>query len=121
MTFTCRVFGSASLEWRSPLITLPTSYRAGDVPPGILNQGPFTISLINVSGTTWNANFTSTLQVTASRMIARTDTTVTCLSGTLESETDFTVGSFHIKSTQKNPYPHQFEQKLVLTQCQLRH
>ena len=94
VTFTCRVFGSASLEWRSPLITLPTSYRARDIPPGILNQGPFTISLISVSGTTRNANFTSTLQVTASRSITRTDTTVTCLSGTLESGTDnFTVAS----------------------------
>ena len=23
------------------------------------------------------------------------------------------LGSFHVKSTQKNPYPHQFERKLV--------
>ena len=62
------------------------------MPPGILNQGPFTISLTSVSGTTRNANFTSTLQVTASRTITRTETTVTCLSGTLESGTDnFTV------------------------------
>ena len=32
-----------------------------------------------------------------------------------------TDGSFHVKSTQKNPYPHRFERKLVPTQCQLRH
>ena len=92
MTFTCQVFGSSSLEWRSPLLTQPTSYRARDTPLMILNQGPLTISLISVSGTTLNANFTSTLQVTASRMITRTESTVMCLSGTLESETDnFTV------------------------------
>ena len=32
-----------------------------------------------------------------------------------------TFGSFHVKSTQKNPYPHRFERKLVPTQCQLGH
>ena len=90
--FTCRVFRSSSLEWRSPLFTQTTSYLATDTPPRILNRGPLTISLINVSGTTLNANFTSTLRVTASRTITRTETTVTCLSGTAESETDnFTV------------------------------
>ena len=31
------------------------------------------------------------------------------------------IRSFHVKSTQENPYPHRFGQKLVLTQCQLRH
>ena len=29
-------------------------------------------------------------------------------------------GSFHVKSTQKNPYPHRFERNLVFTQCLLR-
>ena len=37
------------------------------------------------------------------------------------ADTNIAKGSFHVKSTQKNPYPHQFEQELVLTQCQLRH
>jgi len=38
--------------------------------------------------------------------------------GTSTSKMD---GSFHVKSTQKNPYPHRFQRKLVLTQCHLRH
>ena len=56
------------------------------------NRGPFTTSLLSVSGTPLNANFTSTLQVNASRTITRTETTVTCLYAASESETDnFTV------------------------------
>ena len=86
--FTCRVYGSVSLEWRSPLITQPTSYLATDMPPRILNRGRLSISLINVSGIPLNANFTSTLQVTASRMIMRDSSTVMCLSGTLKNVTD---------------------------------
>ena len=82
VTFTCRVFGSSSLEWRSPLITQTTSYVASATPPMILNRDPLTLSLISVSGTSLNANFTSTLQVTASRIIVRDETTVMCLSTT---------------------------------------
>ena len=88
VTFTCRVYGSVSLEWRSPLITQPTSYLATDMPPRILNRGRLSISLINVSGIPLNANFTSTLQVTASRMVMRDSSTVMCLSGTLKNVTD---------------------------------
>ena len=85
--FTCRVFGSVSLEWRSPLITQTTSYVAADRPPRILDRNPFTASLINVSGT----NFTSTLQVTASRMIMSNETTVMCLSFTANKTDNFTI------------------------------
>ena len=91
MTFTCRVFGSSSLEWRNPLITQITSYIAIDTPPQILNRDPLTISLISVTGTPLNANFTSTLQVTASRMIMRDETTVMCLSTTANKTGNFTV------------------------------
>ena len=60
----------------------------------ILPRGLLTATLTDVSGTNLNANFTSTLQVTVSRMMRRNETTVTCLSGTLESGTDdFTVAS----------------------------
>ena len=62
----CRVFGSSSLEWRSPLITQTTSYLVSATPPMILNRGPFTVSLISVSGTPLNANFTSTLAINIS-------------------------------------------------------
>ena len=92
MTFTCRVFRSSALEWRNPLITQTTSYAALDTPPNILNRDPFTATLISVSGTNLQANFTSTLQVTVSRMMRRNETTVMCFSGTLENVTDnFTV------------------------------
>ena len=92
MTFTCRVFRSSALEWRSPLITQTTSWTATDTAPSILPRGLLTATLIDVSGTNLNANFTSTLQVTASRMMRRIETTVTCLTGTLENATDnFTV------------------------------
>ena len=90
VTFTCRVFGSFSLEWRSPLITQTIAFTAIDTPPISTNRGPFTISLIDVSpsSTPVNTNFTSTLQVTAS---TRDATTVMCLS-TSDNKTDnFTV------------------------------
>ena len=64
--FTCRVFGSSSLEWRSPLITQTTPYIASATPPMILNCDPLTVSLISVSGTPLNANFTSTLAINIS-------------------------------------------------------
>ena len=91
VTFTCRVFGSSSLEWHSPLITQITSYVASATPPMILNRDPLTVSLISVSGSPLNANFTSTLQVTASRMIMRDATTVMCLSTTANKTDNFTV------------------------------
>ena len=94
VTFTCRVLQSRSLEWRSPLITQTTLFL-GDAAPqsqAMLPRGPFTASLTERSGTFVNSNFTSTLQVTASRMFMRNETTVMCLSSTMESETDnFTV------------------------------
>ena len=90
--FTCRVFRSIVLEWRNELIDQPVTYGTTDAHPVTLNRGPFTASLINVSGTPLNSNFTSTLQVTASRMFMRNETTVMCLSSTMKNKTDnFTV------------------------------
>ena len=97
MTFTCRVIGSRLLEWRSPLITQQTLYVAVDTPLMSINRGPFTIFLLSVSGTPLNANFTSILQVNASRTITRTETTVMCLNAASESETDnFTVAGMQV-------------------------
>ena len=92
VTFTCRVFRSSALEWRNPLITQLTSYTALYTPPNLLPRGPLNATLISVSGTNLQANFTSTLQVAISRMMRRNETTVMCFSGTLENVTDnFTV------------------------------
>ena len=92
--FTCRVFGSFSLEWRSPLITRRTSFIASNSFPRSVNRSPFNASLIKISinGSAFtNANFTSTLQVTASRMFMRDATTVMCLSTTANETDNFTV------------------------------
>ena len=96
MIFTCRVLGGSSLEWRSSLIT-PIKYIPTDTPLQTLNRDPLTVSLISVSGTNLNANFTSTLQVTVSRMMMRNETTVMCLNSALDNETDnFTMaGTFY--------------------------
>ena len=94
--FTCRVFGSFSLEWRSPLITQTTSYTASS-PPDDLDRSPFTASLVERSGTGLNLNFTSTLQVTASRTFVREATTVICLSTTANKTDNFIVAGMHYK------------------------
>ena len=91
MTFTCGVFGSSSLEWRGPLITQLTSYTAASIPPDILNRDPFTASLIEKSDSSVNLNFTSTLEVNASRMFLRDETTVMCLSSNANRTDNFTV------------------------------
>ena len=93
VTFTCQVFGSFSLEWRSPLITQRTSFISSNSFPRSVDRSPFNASLINISinGSAFtNANLTSTLQVTASRMIMRSETTVMCLSTTANETDNFT-------------------------------
>ena len=84
--------GSASLEWRSPLITEQTVYTTGSNVDD-LDRNPFTASLIERRGSPLNSNFTSTLQVTASQMIMRDETTVMCLSTTANKTDNFTVAS----------------------------
>ena len=88
VTFTCRVFGSSALEWRSSLITLIASYIPTDTPLQTLTRGPFTATLIDISGAGLSTNFTSTLQVPVSRMIMRNETTVMCLNGASDNKTD---------------------------------
>ena len=76
VTFTCQVFRSASLQWYSPLIRLIV-YNFGTTNP-VVSMPPFTANLTSIGRSGINSNFTSTLQVTASRMFARSDTTVEC-------------------------------------------
>ena len=92
VTFTCRVFGSSALEWRSPLLNRPILFLASTMAPLTVNRPSFTAFLIARSGNNLIANLTSTLQVTASGIFMRNETTVMCLSGTREMEADnFTV------------------------------
>ena len=92
VNFTCCVIGSSFLKWKNPLIR-QIIYTANSPTSDITVRGPFIASLISVSGknTPLNANFTSTLQVTASRMIMRDATTVTCLSASDSKTDNFTV------------------------------
>ena len=76
VTFTCQVVRSASLQWYSPLIRLIV-YNIRITDP-VISMPPFTANLTSIAGSGIFSNFTSTLQVTASRMFARSDTTVEC-------------------------------------------
>ena len=76
VTFTCQVIRSASLQWYSPLIRLIV-YNFGTTNP-VVSMPPFTANLTSIGRSGIFSNFTSTLQVTASRMFARSDTTVEC-------------------------------------------
>jgi len=76
VTFTCQVIGSASLQWHSPLIC-QIVYTIRTTDP-VVSMPPFTATLTSIAGSGINSNFTSTLQVTASRMFAWTNTTVEC-------------------------------------------
>ena len=72
VTFTCQVIGSASL----PLIR-QVVYNICNTDP-VVSMPPFTATLTSIARSGTYSNFTSTLQVTASRMFARSDTTVQC-------------------------------------------
>ena len=92
MVFTCQVFKSSSLEWRSPLITLPTTFSVGSTRGERLRRGQFIATLTDVNGGNLQANFTSTLQINASRRFMRDKTTVMCLNGSQAGEAgNFTV------------------------------
>ena len=77
VTFTCHVVGSITLQWDSPLI-FPIIFSASSTVPQISN--PFIATLTSIAGIGVNSNFTSTLQVNASRAFARNQTTVECRS-----------------------------------------
>jgi len=87
VTFTCQVFESDSFEWRNRLID-SIAFASDDPVPLSVPSGPFLATLISIEGrNTLSANFTSTLQVNASRMILPPNTTVECSS----EELSFTV------------------------------
>ena len=93
VTFTCHVLRSVFLQWKSPLIRhTPVVFVTGFTAPLSLLRPPFTATLTSIAGSGLNTNFTSTLQVNASRMFARNDTTVECrnLQG-IGEESKFTV------------------------------
>ena len=74
--FTCQVIGSASLQWHSPLIR-QIVYTIRTTDP-VVSMPPFTANLTSIARSGINSNFTSTLQVTASKTLARSNTTVEC-------------------------------------------
>ena len=75
--FTCQVNRSFSLQWYSPLIRLIV-YTTRPDDPVVVSRSPFIATRTSIAGSGLNTNFTSTLQVTASRTFARNDTTVEC-------------------------------------------
>ena len=77
VTFTCQVNRSFSLQWYSPLIRLIVyTTRLDD--PVVVSRSPFIATRTSIARSGFNSNFTSTLQVTASRAFTRNDTTVEC-------------------------------------------
>ena len=93
VTFTCHVLRSIFLQWNSPLIRqIPVVFVTGFTALMSTSRPPFTATLASIAGIGLNTNFTSTLQVNASRMFAKNDTTVECrnLQG-IGEESKFTV------------------------------
>lgn len=89
MTFTCEVFMTFSLEWRSELFSSIT-YTARSTPPDtIIRSTTFEANLISVSSGTVpeNSNITSTL-----RMIKpRDEISVQCLTTQNNEKANFTL------------------------------
>ena len=93
VTFTCQVFRSVFLKWNSPLIRqTPVVFVTGFTALVSTSRPPFTATLTSIAGIGLNTNFTSTLQVNASRTFAKNDTSVGCrnLQG-IGEESKFTV------------------------------
>ena len=79
VTFTCQVFRSIFLQWNSPLIRqTPIVFVTGFTAPVSFVRPPFITTLTSIAGSGINTNFTSTLQVNASRTFRRNDSTVQC-------------------------------------------
>ena len=66
VTFSCEVFRSFQLEWRSPQISPPIIYTAHDMPPDPIRRSLFEANLtsVNSSDGSENASITSTLKMT---------------------------------------------------------
>ena len=79
VTFTCHVLRSIFLQWKSPLIRhTSVVFVTGFTAPLSTSRPPFTATLTSIAGIGLNTNFTSTLQVNASRMFAKNQTIVEC-------------------------------------------
>ena len=79
VTFTCQVFKSVFLNWNSPLIhQTPIVFVSGSTALVSTSRTPFIATLTSIAGIGLNTNFTSTLQVNASRTFAKNQTTVQC-------------------------------------------
>ena len=89
VNFTCQVFRSFSLKWRSEHTDLIT-YTAVSTPPDTFTQSPFEATLTSVSPGV-NSNITSTLRLTEPRNVV----SVQCLNAAEESE----VANFTIAGT----------------------
>lgn len=83
--FTCQVFGTISLEWRSPLISSIT-YTAFRTPPDTITRSPFEANLISVNtgNIPANSNITSTLRMTE----PRNEVSVQCLNAAGDNRTE---------------------------------
>ena len=91
MIFTCEVVRSNALEWNSPLIS-PITYVTRSTAPISTSRPPFFATLSSIAGDGLNTNFTSTLQVNASRTFQQGSTTVECNNQRPDSkEANFTV------------------------------
>ena len=77
VTFTCQLNEAVILQWNSPLISNSIIYQSTDEAPLSTPSSPFFATLTNRTGS-GTANFTSTLQVNASRDFSSTDATVEC-------------------------------------------
>ena len=76
VTFTCHVNRSATLQWHSSRIR-HIVYSILTTDP-VVSMPPFLANLTSIARSGINSNFTSTLQVTASTVLSRGDTTVEC-------------------------------------------
>lgn len=89
--FTCKVARSNSLQWNSPTISSIT-YVTSSTTPIFSSRLPFFATLTRIAGTGPNTNFTSTLQVNASKAFRQADATVECRNQQQDSkEASFTV------------------------------
>lgn len=80
VTFNCQVVRSLTLQWHSPLIPQnPIVFQANFIAPRSDLRPPFNATLTSIAGMGPNTNFTSTMQVNASRTNFRgSDTTLEC-------------------------------------------
>ena len=77
--FTCQVVRSLSVQWDSPLIRQdPIIFSIDPAAPVVVSRSSFIATLTSITRSGTNSNFTSTLQVNASRTFTRSDTTVEC-------------------------------------------